>query len=426
MRAPPPARVLWTLVAAWGLSACAPQTSGEGVSLCLKAAGAFVADRSAATQVRARAADGGAEVEWSEGGDPVHRLECRFEPGSQPPVLAQVVLDGHPVEKLRLFMLKRWLRLPAAAGEVPLAPAASATPPYLAQQVANGLVLGCVYALVAMGFALAFGISGIINLAYGAFVMVGALFGIGVFAGFDLLGVSASLAVLPLAALTVLAMGAVKGGAAARWVFMPLSRGSLQAALIGAVGLGMAIEEAMRLGQGARDRWLSSLSRLRVGIYLPDGSALALSDVQLVIVGSLAGICLALWLVLTRSDLGRRLRATAEDPFMARMLGIDTDRMVIAAFGLGGGLAAFAGLLAAVYYGEADISMGHLFGFKALTAALLGGIGSIPGALAGGLLIGLIEALWAAYGGLAGKDVAVFATLVLVLVLRPEGIFGRR
>jgi branched-chain amino acid transport system permease protein len=287
-------------------------------------------------------------------------------------------------------------------------------------------VLGCVYALVAMGFALAFGISGIINLAYGAFVMVGALFGIAVFAGFDLVGLPASLGVLPLVVLVVLGMGAVKGGAAARWVFLPLSRGSLQAALIGAVGLGMAIEEAMRLGQGSRDRWLSSMSRVRVGVHLPDGSALGLSDVQLVIIGSLAAICLALWLLLTRSGLGRRLRATAEDPFMARMLGIDTDRMVIAAFALGGGLAAIAGLLAAVYYGEADINMGHLFGFKALTAALLGGIGSIPGALAGGLLIGLIEALWAAYGGLAGKDVAVFATLVLVLVLRPEGIFGRR
>jgi branched-chain amino acid transport system permease protein len=269
-------------------------------------------------------------------------------------------------------------------------------------------------------------VSGIVNLAYGPVVMIGAITGIGLYAGFGDLGLPPSLAGAPTVALLVGLLGAAHAFGTARWVFRPLAGGTPQAALIAAVGLGLVVEEAMRLSHGARDRWLASLSTARLDVPLPGGAVLAFSDVQLTMMATLVAVTGLLWLLLARSATGRRLRATAQDPTMAGLLGVDPNAMVALAFALGGGLAAIAGLLAAIYYGQADVHMGHLFGFKALTAALLGGIGSIPGALVGGLLIGLIEALWGAYAGLAGKDVAVFAVLVMVLVLRPEGIFGRR
>jgi branched-chain amino acid transport system permease protein len=132
----------------------------------------------------------------------------------------------------------------------------------------------------------------------------------------------------------------------------------------------------------------------------------------------------ALAFAIGRTRWGRAHRACAEDPFMAALLGVATGRVVSAAFALGAGLAALAGVMVAFYYGQADFSMGYLIGFKALTAALLGGFGSLAGACLGGLLIGLFETLWSAYAGLAYKDAAVFAVLVLVLLVRPQGLLG--
>src|SRR5262249_15775323 len=175
-------------------------------------------------------------------------------------------------------------------------------------------------------------------------------------------------------------------------------------------------------GPGERGR--PPLFAARHVVFEEGGFAVLVGNVQLFVLAlaSMLGAGLALAIASTRW--GRAYRACAEDAGMAALLGIAVDRVVALAFAVGAGLAARSGTLIALYFGEADFTMGYLVGLKALTAALLGGFGSVVGACLGGLLIGLLEALWSAYAGLAYKDVAVFAVLVMVLVFRPQGLLG--
>jgi branched-chain amino acid transport system permease protein len=194
--------------------------------------------------------------------------------------------------------------------------------------------------------------------------------------------------------------------------------------LIAAIALSISLQEYARLTQGSRSHWLAPLNFGDLKLLERAGFTAHITGLQSIIIGLTILVGLTLALVLVRSRFGREIRAVAQDPRMAAMLGVNVNRTVANTFALGGALAGVAGLIDAVYYGGVGFFMGYIVGFKALTAALLGGIGSVAGAILGGLLIGAIETFWAAYLDASYRDVAVFGVLVLVLTFRPSGILG--
>jgi branched-chain amino acid transport system permease protein len=156
-----------------------------------------------------------------------------------------------------------------------------------------------------------------------------------------------------------------------------------------------------------------------------DGFPVTVSLLQVVIIAVTIALMLAFTWLIQATSLGRAMRATEQDMTMAALVGVDVDRTISATFVIGAGLAAVAGLLVTLYYGVIDFYLGFVAGIKAFTAAVLGGIGSLPGAMLGGLLIGIVEALWSGYFSIAYKDVAVFGLLILVLLLKPSGLLGK-
>jgi branched-chain amino acid transport system permease protein len=363
------------------------------------------------------------------------RVTCRFAGGAdagRPRLIGVETPAGAALSEARLAMLQIWLALPgeAAAPEQP----ASRAPPlsplgYLLQQLLNGLVLGAIYCLIAIGYAQVFSLLEIINFAFGELYMMGAYFalvGLVLVAGSAIDRGAAGLAV----ALTgAVALSLPWGWAIERVVYRPLggARASNAARLIplvSAVGLSILLQNLVRLAQGNRNKWSSPIVEGGWAVPLGDGTWLRLGAPQLAVLALAAGSCAALWLLVRRSAFGRQQRACAQDRLAAALLGVDVDRVISRTFVLGAGLAGIAGASALIYYGEADPSMGEAVGFKALSAAVLGGIGSLGGAMVGGLLIGLAEALWSAYFDGAYRDVVIFATLIATLILRPAGLFG--
>ena len=195
--------------------------------------------------------------------------------------------------------------------------------------------------------------------------------------------------------------------------------------LIAAIGLSIALQEYARLLQGTHVVFLPPMVNQGRTLLEGDGFAFRVGTGQLVVTGLAAVLLLAVWLIIGRTRFGRAQRACAQDRLMAEMVGIDVGRTVATTFMLGAALAAAAGTVVALFYGGVEPYMGYLVGFKALTAALLGGIGSLSGAWVGGLLIGLFETYWAGYLDTLYRDVAVFALLVMLLTLRPDGLSGQ-
>ncbi len=297
---------------------------------------------------------------------------------------------------------------------------------YFIQQLINGVTLGAIYGLIAIGYTMVYGIIGMINFAHGDIYMIGAFISL---VGFLLMGVL-GISYLPLALFTVLLLSmlltAVYGWAVERIAYRPL-RGSFKLApLISAIGMSIVLENYVQVAQGARVKPLPPI--VHGGFELSAANAdyhVTLSYLQVVIVLVTVGLMAGFTYVITRTPLGRAQRATEQDMTMASLLGVNVDRVVSTTFVLGAALAAVAGLMVTLYYGVIDFYIGFIAGMKAFTAAVLGGIGSLPGAMLGGLLIGLIEAFWSAYFSIEYKDVAVFSILVLVLIFRPTGLLGR-
>jgi branched-chain amino acid transport system permease protein len=295
---------------------------------------------------------------------------------------------------------------------------------YALQQVINAISLGCVYGLIAIGFTLVYGITRVINFAFGDVYTFGAFLAyiacvvIQVSGGST--GVAALLAVLAVAAATLSA----GGWAMDRLVFKPLRAAPTTAALIAAIGLSLALKDSVRLLQGPRTRYLLIEQLNSWPVITGLGFDVYLSKGHLMVALATAAICAGLWFVYTRTSFGRCQRACAQDIRMAALLGVPVDRTIGLTFMLGAAIAGAGGIFAAVQYGVINFHMGTLMGFKALTAALLGGIGSLPGAFFGGLIIALTEVFTAAFLGSAWKDIAVFTTLVLVLLLRPGSLLG--
>jgi branched-chain amino acid transport system permease protein len=356
-------------------------------------------------------------------------LSCRFAGGG----FAQdrLRLEGVTTDRagalsaVEVFMLRRyWLGRYEAQRTTTAPPGATHHLLYALQLAANALVLGCLYGLLAIGYTLVYGIVGRINLAFGEIAMVGAYTTFIAVTALALLGQGPA----PLALLTVLlivaVVGAAHGVAIERLVFRPLRALPSQAPLIATAGLAIFLQEALRLLQGAEDRWIQPVLSQAHSLAGGPAFTVTLSTAQLLILVLVLILYLALWRLMTRTPFGRAARACADDVDMAALCGVDVSRTIARTFALGSACATAAGFVVLLRYGGVRFSDGFLLGFKALTAAILGGIGSLPGAMLGGLLIAILETFWAGYLTLAYKDVAVFALLAAILLWRPQGLLG--
>ena len=295
---------------------------------------------------------------------------------------------------------------------------------YFLQQGINAISLGCAYALIALGFTLVYGISRAINFAFGEVYMMGAYFILLTNAvALYLLGQTGT-GVLLLILAGGLAVSATFGWAMERVVFRPLRSAPSTVPLIAAIGLSILLKESVRLLQGAKTRYLLVEELRSWPLVTGHGFDLYVNEGHVMVAVATLVMLGLLWWVSMRTRFGRQQRACAQDPHMARLLGVDVDRTIALTFMIGGTLAGAAGIFAGAQYGVINFHMGTLIGFKALTAALLGGIGSLPGAVLGGVVIAFTETFTAALVGSAWKDIAVFTVLVLVLWLRPGGLFA--
>ncbi|MGK2922312.1 MAG: ABC transporter permease subunit [Methyloceanibacter sp.] len=296
---------------------------------------------------------------------------------------------------------------------------------YFLQQLINGLALGSIYGLIAIGYTMVYGIIGMINFAHGDIFMVGAFIALIAFLALTALGVTA----IPLALLIVLilamALTAVWGWTVERLAYRPLRESFRLAPLITAIGMSIVLQNFIQVAQGARVKPLQPVITGGYELFKQGEFTVIVSNIQILIVVTMLVLMTAFWLLINRTALGRAQRACEQDRLMAALSGVNVDRTISLTFVLGAGLAAVAGLLYLLYYGVIDFFIGFIVGIKAFTAAVFGGIGSIPGAMIGGLIIGLIETFWSAYFTIEYKDVAAFSMLAIVLIFFPTGLLGR-
>ena len=296
------------------------------------------------------------------------------------------------------------------------------------QQLANGLVLGSIYALVALGYTMVYGILGLINFAHGDIVMIGALTALTAAHLLSAAGVPAPLA-LVLAALAATLVCVLLGVFIERIAYRPLRRAPRLAPLITAIGVSILLQYSAALVWGKQ--YLSMPDIIKPADI--DFAGVHLTDLQaFIFVLACAVMGVLLWFIRS-SRMGRAMRATEQNAEVAGLMGVDINRVIAFTFALGSAIGALAGLMVVLYYGIGHYFMGFMLGLKAFTAAVLGGIGNIPGAMLGGLLLGVIESLASGYigdltGGVFGsnyRDVFAFLVLIVVLVLRPSGIMGQ-
>ena len=299
----------------------------------------------------------------------------------------------------------------------------------LLQQILNGLVLGSLYALVALGYTMVYGILELINFAHGEVVMLGALVALAVLGALAGSGLPTPL-ILALAVGCAVPICVATGFVIERVAYRPLRNAPRLAPLITAIGVSIVLQNLAMIIWGRQ--YVSFPPLVDLQIYELAGATL--TNLQLAIFIVAAAIMAGLLALVRGTRLGRAMRATAQNREVAGLMGVDVNRVISATFMIGSALAAVAGFLVAAYYGLGHYGMGFMLGLKAFTAAVLGGIGNIPGAMLGGLLLGVIESLGAGYigdltGGFLGshyQDIFAFLVLILVLVLRPSGLLGER
>jgi branched-chain amino acid transport system permease protein len=296
---------------------------------------------------------------------------------------------------------------------------------YFFQQLINGVTLGSIYGLIAIGYTMVYGIIGMINFAHGDIFMIGSFVALITFLALVAIGVTAVPIALLLMLIISMAITSLYGWSIERVAYRPL-RGSFRLApLISAIGMSIILQNFVQVAQGARVKPLEPIVRGGYTISESNGFSVSLSNMQIVIVVTTVILMVGFSLLVSRTPLGRAQRACEQDRKMAALLGIDIDKTISLTFVMGASLAAVAGLMYLLYYGVIDFYIGFIAGIKAFTAAVLGGIGSLPGAMVGGLLIGLIETFWSAYFSIEYKDVAAFSILAIVLIFLPSGLLGR-
>jgi branched-chain amino acid transport system permease protein len=297
----------------------------------------------------------------------------------------------------------------------------------LLQQVVNGLSLGAMYALLALGFTIVYGIMELINFSHFNVFMIGSFVAMGVLSLFGLSGQTILLHGLPLVgvlavtlAITMVACGML-GVGIERLALRPLRGVQGPMAMITTIGVSYVLSNVVMLAVGANTK---NFPNPIPAVALHIGTA-QITVFQFIIWALSAVLMGGLYFFVQRSKLGKAMRATAQDPDAALMMGVDVNRVIMTAFFLGSALAGAAGFIFGLYYNFTNFGIGFTAGLRAFTAAVLGGIGNIPGAMIGGIIIGLIEAMAGQYVGAKWADVIIFSLLVLVLVCRPAGLLGR-
>ncbi|MET0568992.1 MAG: branched-chain amino acid ABC transporter permease [Hyphomicrobiaceae bacterium] len=361
-------------------------------------------------------------------------LTCRFDPlrsgAAEPRHLTRVDTEEGALSAARLYFLKRfWLESPGtgAADPAPIANADQVTeisrPAAMTlQNVVAALPQMSVYGLLAAAYALVYGLVGRINLAFGDFAVLGSF---GALIGLVATSSGGTVTAGIIAALLVAVWTAtIHGAAIGRLVFFPVSAQRGQVALIASTGLALFLAEYARVAQGSTMRWTPPFFNAPVGLARSGDFIVTVTPMAMATtLVALASGC-TLVILMRRSRLGRYWRACADDPFAAALMGLSPARVLLVTFAVASFLAGLGGAVTTLYYGGVTYSGGLIVGLKALIAAILGGIGSVPGAFAGGLLLGAAEALWSSVFPIELRDPAIYVLLAVALVLRPGGLLG--
>ncbi len=281
------------------------------------------------------------------------------------------------------------------------------------QQLINGISLGSIYALIALGYTMIYGIIKLINFAHGDIYMVGAYIGF-----FSI--TQAGLGVIPSLMISLVTTG-VLGMAVERIAYRPLRHAPRISVLITAIGVSFFLEYTSMYFVSPTPRTFPAL----FGDVAVDFMGIVINGQQMLILGITAILMVVLTYIVQRTKTGKAMRATSFDTETAELMGINSDRIISITFGIGSALAAVAGVLVGIYYNSIDPLMGIMPGLKAFVAAVLGGIGILPGAVVGGLILGVVEALVSGFLSSTFRDAAAFAILILVLLVRPTGLFGK-
>ncbi len=358
-------------------------------------------------------------------------LECRFEGRSPRPVPASLVTASGPVDATHLFLLQRfWLGSdeaeaadpgPAEA-EAPL-PAVPFGAAYLAQQLLDALPDAAVYGLLAAAYSLVYGLYGRISLHFGEIAAVG---GLAAVVGAAAAGDGPAGAVLILAAGLGIWAGAVHGAVTERLVLWRLRRSSGQQGLVATVGVALVLREYLRLAAGAQPHWVAPVLAEPFRLARAGSFVVTVTPMALLLAAGAGAASGALLLMFRYTGFGRDWRAAADDPLAAALMGVDPKRLSLRTAALATALVGAAGAGVTLHYGGIGFDYTTGLGLKALIAAILGGIGSLPGAFLGGVGIAAVEALWSAYLPIGDRDLAIDVLLVAVLAVRPGGLFGTR
>jgi branched-chain amino acid transport system permease protein len=430
-------RAVLALLLMLALGSCAHELETDQARLCRMALPAL-APPEAVVSVRSQSedADGrGVVIAYADAPEgPDHTAHCRYLRPGRPlhsTDLVELAHDGVALSTPRLFFLIRfWLATPegraadpAPLGRIEALPRVSARAAYALQQAFNAMPSTAVYALLAAAYSLIYGLVGRINLAFGALAATGgygAAFGAALWIGAPPAYLLISAGVLGV--MVAAGWGAVSGALA----LAPLRNASGQQTLVATVGLSVFLSELLRLTQGERSNWVAPVLNApfgvaRAGDFIVTTSADSLFSAAIALAAGVALVVLMRW-----SRFGRDWRAYADDAFAAALFGIDPDAVFLKTFALASALAGLAGFVMTMFYGAVGYGSASSLGLKALVAAILGGIGSIPGALLGGLLLGGFEAIWSAFFVIEYRDVASYGLLALLLTLRPGGLMGAR
>ncbi|WP_410013475.1 ABC transporter permease subunit [Sodalis sp. C49] len=292
------------------------------------------------------------------------------------------------------------------------------------QQMFNGLTLGAVYGLIAIGYTMVYGIIGMINFAHGEVYMISAYLCAIALALLSFFGLhSFPLLILGTLVFTIAVTG-VYGWVIERIAYRPLRNSTRLAPLISAIGMSLILQNYAQISQGPRQQGIPTMLDGVLRFHIGDSFVQLTYTKIFILVASLLGM-LALTYIIGHTRLGRMCRATQQDRKMASILGINTDRVISWVFVIGAAMAGLAGVLITMNYGTFDFYAGFIIGIKAFTAAVLGGIGSLPGAMLGGLILGVAEAQFSGMVNSDYKDVFSFSLLVVILIFRPQGLLGR-
>jgi branched-chain amino acid transport system permease protein len=291
------------------------------------------------------------------------------------------------------------------------------------QQFTNGLAVGSIYALIALGYTMVYGVLKLINFAHGDLFTIGAYLGLTLLTSLGIMGHLGPLPGVFLLALMVMGLVALIGALLDRVAYRPLRESPRLSAVVSALGASIFFQNAVRLVYGAQyqvfpQNILPRTALNLFGFYIP--------IIRILILLASVVMMLALYLFIQKTKMGTAIRAAAIDQGAARLMGIDVNRVILVVFLIGPAMGGVAGLMVGLHYGQVNFTMGWVYGLKAFTAAILGGIGNIPGAMVGGIILGVVEALAAGYLSTAWKDAIAFAVLILILIFRPTGLLGER